>query len=272
MTQLTFSNLPALEARPLVEPQRVSYRSFDGLEIPAFLYQPREPNGAAIVYAHGGPSTLYSFEWDILVQYFVAKGYTVICPNYRGSTGYGLGFEQAGYGDWGQGDAQDIQYAARYLSAVPGVDAGRIAAYGRSYGGFLVACCLSRDPDGLFAAGVSQYGDANLLNSWAQCNRDGRLYREMYLGHPRDRGRQYLAGWPIRQAEDVRSPVLLLHGMEDDVVPPQASEEWAQALRRAGKTFEYKTYAGEAHGFLKRSTKLDAYARIERFLDWYLLI
>ncbi|MEJ2752547.1 MAG: prolyl oligopeptidase family serine peptidase, partial [Chloroflexota bacterium] len=65
--------------------------------------------------------------------------------------------------------------------------------------------------------------------------------------------------------------LLIFHGLEDDVVPPQASEEWVEALRRAGKTFEYKTYAGEAHGFLQRATQLDFYQRLERFLDWYLL-
>lgn len=271
MTQLTFSNVPALEANGLVEPQRISFKSFDGLEIPAFLYHPREPNGAAVVYAHGGPSSLYTYEWDILVQYLVAKGYTVLCPNYRGSTGYGRGFERANYGEWGQGDVQDCLYAARYLSSFPEIDDKRVAIYGSSYGGYLVACCLSNDPDALFAAGISKYGDANLKTSWAQCNRDLRLYTEIFLGHPRDNPQVYEAGSPIHQVENVRKPVLILHGLLDDVVPPQASEEWAQALRRAGKTYEYKTYAGEPHGFLKRVTQLDAYARIERFLDWYLL-
>jgi dipeptidyl aminopeptidase/acylaminoacyl peptidase len=81
----------------------------------------------------------------------------------------------------------------------------------------------------------------------------------------------YLDGSPIYQVENVQKPVLILHGLLDDVVPPQASEEWVEALRRAGKTFEYKTYADEPHGFLHRKNQLDAYGRIERFLDWYLL-
>jgi dipeptidyl aminopeptidase/acylaminoacyl peptidase len=69
----------------------------------------------------------------------------------------------------------------------------------------------------------------------------------------------------------VQKPVLILHGLEDDIVPPEASEEWVEALRRAGKTFEYKTYPGEPHGFLKRANLLDVWSRVERFLDWYLL-
>jgi dipeptidyl aminopeptidase/acylaminoacyl peptidase len=79
-------------------------------------------------------------------------------------------------------------------------------------------------------------------------------------------------GSPIHQVGNVKKPVLLLHGLLDDVVPPEASEEWAQALKAHGKTFEYKTYANEPHGFLHRDNQLDAYARIERFLDWYLLV
>jgi dipeptidyl aminopeptidase/acylaminoacyl peptidase len=269
--QLTHSMLPGLAALTLVEPERVSYRSYDGLEIPAFLMRPAKSNGAAILYPHGGPSSLYGFEWDVLAQYFVAKGYTWICPNYRGSTGYGVEFEHANYFDWGVGDTQDCLFGARYLRELPGIDAERIGIYGGSYGGYMVACCLSRDPDYLFACGVDKYGDSNLVSSWAQCNRDLRLYTEIFLGHPTKNWGIYRAGSPLYEVENVRKPVLILHGLLDTVVPPEASEEWVAALRRAGKDFEYKTYADEPHGFLKRKTQMDAYPRIERFFDWWLL-
>jgi len=270
-TQLTFSNPPALARNALVVPERISYRSYDGLEVPAFLYRPQQPNGAAILYPHGGPSAQYTYGWDILAQYFVAKGYTYLAPNYRGSTGYGVEFEHANYGDWGVGDTQDCLYGAHYLRTLDWVDPVRVAIYGPSYGGYMVACCLSRDPDYLFACGVSKYGEAHTLTSWAQCNRHLRLYGEIFLGHPAHNRQVYVDAAPIHQVDNVQKPVLILHGLLDDVVPPQASEEWVEALRRADKTFEYKTYAGEPHGFLKRATQLDAYSRIERFLDWYLM-
>jgi dipeptidyl aminopeptidase/acylaminoacyl peptidase len=271
VTQLTFSNPPALACQKLVTPERVSYRSFDDLEIPAFLYRPPHPNGAAILYPHGGPTSQYAFEWDILAQYLVAKGYTYLCPNYRGGTGYGLEFERLNHLAWGIGDTQDCLYGARYLRNLNGLDPARIAIYGGSYGGYMTACCLSRDPDYLFACGVSKYGDAHLVTSWAQCNRQLRLYTEMPLGHPARNRQIYLDGSPIYDVENIRKPVLILHGLEDDVVPPEASEEWVEALRRAGKTFEYKTYPGEPHGFLKRENLFDVWSRVERFLDWYLL-
>lgn len=271
VTQLTFSNSPALARQQLVVPERVSYRSFDGLEIPAFLYRPPRPNGAAILYPHGGPTSQYVFEWDILAQYFIAKGYTYFAPNYRGGTGYGVEFEHANYDDWGVGDTKDCLHGAKYLHTLDWLDPARIAIYGGSYGGYMVACCLARDPEYLFACGVSKYGDAHLFSSWAQCNRDIRLYTEMQIGHPTRKRQVYLDGSPIHQVENIQKPVLILHGLEDDVVPPQASEEWVEALRRAGKIFEYKTYAGEPHGFLKRANLLDVWARTERFLDWYLM-
>jgi dipeptidyl aminopeptidase/acylaminoacyl peptidase len=270
-TQLTFSKLPALAGQPLVTPERISYPSYDGLEIPALLYRPARPNGAAILYPHGGPTSQYAFEWDILAQYLVAKGYIYLAPNYRGGTGYGLTFEHANYNDWGGGDTQDCLHGAKYLRDLAEIDPARLAIYGGSYGGYMVACCLSRDPDYLFACGVAKYGDANVTSSWAQCNRDIRLYTEMQLGHPARNRQVYLNASPLHQVEQVQKPVLILHGLEDDVVPPQASEEWVEALRRAGKTFEYKTYAGEPHGFLKRANLHDVWSRIERFLDWYLL-
>lgn len=272
VTQLTFSNLPALARNALITPEWITYKSFDGLEIPALLYRPAKPNGAAILHPHGGPSSQYVMDWDILAQYFLAKGYTWLAPNYRGSTGYGFQFEHANYGDWGNGDMQDCLYGADYLRTLPSLDPERLAIYGGSYGGYMTALCLSRDPAYRFACGVSKYGDTNLYSSWAQCNRDLRLYSEIFLGHPAKNRKVYLDGSPLYQVENVQKPVLIMHGLDDDVVPPEASEEWVDALRKAGKTFEYKTYAGEPHGFLMRKTQLDAFARMERFLDWYLQV
>lgn len=270
-TPLTYSMLPALEKLSLAMPEPVAYKSKDELEIPSLYFHPEHPNGAAILYPHGGPSSQYCYEWDPLTQYLVAKGYTFIMPNYRGSTGYGLEFEQRNYGQWGQGDMQDCLAGASFLASLDWVTPERIAIYGASYGGYMVACCLARDPDYLFACGISKFGDAHLETSWALCSRELRYYTEKMIGHPAKNREAYYDGSPIYQVENIQSPVLILHGLEDDIVPPEASEDWVEALRHADKTFEYKTYAGETHGFLKRVTQMDAYERIERFLDWYLM-
>lgn len=269
--QLTFSNPPALRKLSLVVPEEVRYTSYDGLEIPALLYRPAKSNQAGLVYPHGGPTDQYGYLWDIFAQYLVAKGYTYLAPNFRGSTGYGVTYEHANYNNWGIGDTQDVLYGADFLAGLPGVDRSRIGIFGGSYGGYMVACCLSRDDQYRFACGVSKFGDAHLYSSWAQCERRTRKYTEMQIGNPAANRQVYLDGSPIYQTADIHKPVLILHGLDDDVVPPQASEEWVEALQREGKIFEYKTYAGEPHGFQNRANEIDVYRRIERFLDWYLM-
>ena len=166
---------------------------------------------------------------------------------------------------------QDVLHAARYLHTLKWIDPKRLAIFGGSQGGYLTILCLARDPDYLFACGISKYGDAHIESSWALCKRDLRVYTEMMLGKPGLNREVYLKGSPLFQVEGIKRPLLLLHGLADDVVPPEASEILAEALRKAGKVFEYKTYAGEPHGFLKRKTMLDAYERLEIFLDWYLM-
>lgn len=275
VTQLTFSSPPALQKNKMVMPEVIGYKSYDGLEIPAFLYRPPKGNGAAILYPHGGPKDQYAFFWDDLAQYFTAKGYTYLAPNYRGSTGYGKQFERANYENWGIGDTQDCLYGARFLHEFKGgfteIRPESIGIAGGSYGGYLAICALARDPEYLFACGVSKYGDSNLISSWAQCEKRLRYYTEIFLGHPAINTSFYLQGSPITEVKNVQKPMLILHGLLDTIVPPESSEEWVEALKRHDKVFEYKTYADEPHGFLRRKNLLDVYERMERFLDWYLL-
>ena len=271
VTQVTFSNPPAMQKNKKILPEIVSYKSFDGLEIPAFLYRPEKSNGAAILYPHGGPKDQYGFFWDELAQYFTAKGYTYFAPNYRGSTGYGKQFERANYNNWGVGDTEDCLYGAKFLRGFKEIRPESIGIAGGSYGGYMTICSLSRDPEYLFACGVSKYGDSNLVSSWALCEKRLRLYTEIFLGHPAANTGFYLKGSPVTDVKNVQKPMLILHGLLDTIVPPEASEEWVEALKRHDKVFEYKTYDDEPHGFLRRENLQDVYERMERFLDWYLL-
>ena len=271
VTQLTFSTPPAMQKNKKVMPEIVSYKSFDGMEVPAFLYRPEKSNGAAILYPHGGPKDQYGYFWDELAQYFTAKGYTYLAPNYRGSTGYGKQYERANYENWGMGDTQDCLYGAQFLRGFKQIRPESIGIAGGSYGGYMTICSLSRDPEYLFACGVSKYGDSNLVSSWALCEKRLRLYTEIFLGHPATNPNFYLKGSPITDIKNVQKPMLILHGLLDTIVPPEASEEWVEALKRHDKVFEYKTYADEPHGFLRRENLQDVYERMEQFLDWYLL-
>ncbi len=270
VTQLTYSNPPALAAVDMVAPERVSYQSFDGLEIPAFLYRPKKPNGAAILYPHGGPTGQYVPDWDSVAQYFVAKGYTWICPNFRGSTGYGVDFTRANYGVWGIDDARDCMAGADYLTSL-GIDPNRIAIFGASYGSYLAVCALANDPKDRFACGVGKYGDSDILTSWAQASQGAREDLERMMHHPSQNREAYRLGSPVWNVANIRKPLLIVHGLHDPIVHPLQSEELIEALRRERKTYEYVTYGDEGHGLLRRRNRIDFHQRLERFLDWYLI-
>jgi dipeptidyl aminopeptidase/acylaminoacyl peptidase len=165
---------------------------------------------------------------------------------------------------WGV-DVPDCLAAA--LLVMRGLDKRRLAICGASYGSYLVTRLLAFDPLHRFACGVARCGDCNLLTSWADCDRSGLedLYRMM--GHPSTHRDGYKAGSPVWQVENIQAPLLILHGLLDPYVPPRQSEELVEALRKAGKTYEYKTYPDEGHGFARRANQLDFYERMERFID-----
>jgi dipeptidyl aminopeptidase/acylaminoacyl peptidase len=264
----------AVLAAPHVEPGEVSYRSFDGLEIPAFLYRPRDASAdrpcPAVVYPHGGPTSYYGDEWDGHAQYLVDKGYAWLAPNFRGSTGYGREYERANHGLWGVADTRDCLAAADFLRSLDWVDGDRLGVFGASYGSYLALLCVTDDPEHRFRCAVSKYGDCNIETSWAQGDRAGVQDLERMMGGPGDAQDAYRAGSPVHRLANVRVPVLVAHGERDIRVSPKQSEELVAELRRLGKAYEYVTYPTEAHGFLRAGPQVDFYRRLERFLDAHL--
>lgn len=258
-----------------VAPEEVVYRSFDGLEIPAFLFRPAPATDArpapAVVYPHGGPTSYYGDDWDGHAQYFVAKGYAWLAINFRGSTGYGRDFERANHGVWGVADTKDCLAAADYLRSLAWVDGRRLAVFGASYGSYLALLSVTDDPEHRFRCGVAKYGDCDIVTSWAQGDREGVQDLERMMGHPSTARDAYRAGSPVHRLANVEAPLLIAHGERDERVSPKQSEELVAELRRLGKTFEYVTYPTEAHGLLRAGPQIDFYRRLERFLDWYLL-
>ena len=276
MTALTGSAASALRNYEFVTPRYMEYTSLDGWTIPAFLYWPPHPAAdargyPALVYPHGGPTTEYDLHWDPIRQYFVAKGYAIICPNFRGSTGYGRQFEEGNLNNWGAGDLGDCLTAADVIGSRAGVDRRRLAVWGQSYGGYLALLALSKDTSYRFKCGVSLYGDSHLKTSWAMGDYSGRQDLEWQMGSPALHSAIYEASSPLNYAQHIRAPLLIIHGERDPRVHINESTQLIELLRREGKTYEYKTYPDEGHGFANPANELDALQRIERFLDWHLL-
>ncbi len=121
-----------------------------------------------------------------------------------------------------------------------------------------------------YACAAAKYGDCDILTSWAQGDREGRLDLERMMGTPHEQPEAYRRGSPIHRIEAISAPILVAHGELDARVHPAQSEELVAALRRIGATFEYVTYRGEGHGFLRREPFIDFHRRLARFMDWYL--
>jgi len=265
----------AVRRAPHVRPEDVTFASRDGLEIPGFLFRPRDASPErpvpAVVYPHGGPTDAYTDAWDGHAQYFLDKGYAWLAVNFRGSTGYGREFEHRNHGVWGVEDTWDCLAAADHLRTLDWVDGERLGIFGASYGSYMALLSITDDPEHRFRCGVAKYGDCDILTSWAQGDRDGVQDLERMMGHPATDRAAYRAGSPIHRIDGIEAPILIAHGERDIRVSPAQSAELVAGLRRAGKTFEYVTYPTEGHGLLRTGPQLHFYRRLERFLDWYLL-
>jgi dipeptidyl aminopeptidase/acylaminoacyl peptidase len=265
----------AVRRAPHVQAEELTYTSFDGRPIQAFLYRPAgasaERPAAAVVYPHGGPADCYGGEWDGHAQYFVDKGYAWLAINYRGSTGHGSAFERANHGVWGVDDTKDCLAAADFLRTVDWVDGDRLGIFGPSYGSYMALLSVTDDPEHRFRCAVCKYGDCDALTTWAQADRAGVQMQMRIMGHPSDHRADYLAASPVLRLDNVRVPILVAHGHTDRRVPFEQSTELIAELSRLGKTYEYVTYPTEGHGFLRVGPQLDFYRRLEGFLDWYLM-
>jgi dipeptidyl aminopeptidase/acylaminoacyl peptidase len=265
----------ALRRAPHVRPEEITYRSRDGLVVPAFLFRPRAASAGApvpaIVYPHGGPTAAYGDEWDGHAQYFVDKGYAWLAINFRGSTGYGREYERRNHDVWGVQDTWDCLAAADHLRSLDWVDGDRLGIFGGSYGSYMALLSVTDDPERRYRCAVAKYGDCDIATSWAQGDREGVQDLERMMGPPSANRAAYRAGSPVHRLEQLEAPLLIAHGERDARVSPRQSEELVAALRRLGKTFEYVTYPTEAHGFLRAGPQLHFYRRMERFLDWHLM-
>ncbi|CAN5875310.1 hypothetical protein BH23ACT5_BH23ACT5_10170 [soil metagenome] len=273
--RVLFDPAPAsVASAPHVAFTEVTYCAPDGLEIHGFLFRPPAADAGpvpAVVYPHGGPTSLYGDEWDGYAQYFLDKGYAWMAINFRGSTSYGRDFERANHGTWGVDDTADCLAAADFLADLNWVDSERIAIFGASYGSYMTVTALTDDPDHRFACGVAKFGDCDILTSWAQGDRVGVEDLERMMGHPSRARDAYRAGSPIHRLDQIERPILVAHGEKDDRVHPRQSEQLVRELSRLQKTFEYVTYPTEGHGLLRREPQLHFYRRLERFFDWYLM-
>lgn len=257
---------PQLTGRHLASVKPITYRAADGVMIPAYLTLPpgKSPNGlSAIVLPHGGPSARDEWGFDWLSQFFAARGYAVIQPNYRGSAGYGdIWLNENGFKGW-RTSIGDVSAAARYLVTEGIADPKRIAIVGWSYGGYAALQSAATDPT-LYRAvvAIAPVTDLGLIKSEA-ANFTNKRETIQFIGS----GPHVVEGSPVRVARQIAAPVLLIHGDLDTNVSIRHSEKMQAELLKHGKSVEFVRYKGLEHQLADGEARAQLLAKIAALLS-----
>jgi dipeptidyl aminopeptidase/acylaminoacyl peptidase len=270
-TRLTDSALAA--ARPsLATPEKITYESFDGLPINAYLYRPAAvgvpANGAGVLFVHGGPTSQFMDTFQPQVQFLVGQGYTLLLPNIRGSSGYGKAFEDANNRDWGHGDLQDVIHGAEYLKRLDDVDPTKMAITGTSYGGIMSMAAVAFAP-GFFQAAIPMSGYGDFLHMKAEQELRHVKLMEYEFGPLPENEAVYRRCSPIYEVHRATTPCFVLHGV-GRYPQSAAGREFALALEREYKTFKYKTYPDETYYVASPANVRQMLLDVDAFLRLYL--
>lgn len=269
--RVTTPQLAGIAPSAFVEPQLVSFKSFDGLSVPAWYYKPRGSSGnlPVVVDVHGGPEAQARPTFNPIIQFFIASGYAVLVPNVRGSSGYGNTYLHLADVRKRLDSVKDLHAAHDWLIAQGGADPKRIALYGGSYGGYMVLAGLTEFPDD-WAAGVDVVGISNFVtflehtSAYRRANREG-----VYGSLAQDRAFLNSIS-PLNHVDRIKAPLIIIMGANDPRVPASEGQQMADALKARGIPVELTVFPNEGHGIARDENRLVAYAKIADFLGRYL--
>ncbi|HLZ30471.1 MAG TPA: S9 family peptidase [Chloroflexota bacterium] len=269
--QLTLAGGLGADPAALCEPEHIQYPTFDDRQIPGLFYPTASATpGPCVVFVHGGPEGQYRPTFQPVVQGLVAAGFAVLAPNVRGSSGYGRTYLHLDDVRQRMDSVADLASAVAWLRATGRADPKRIAIYGGSYGGFMVLAALTTFPD-LWAAGVDLVGISNFVTFLENTGPWRRHLREAEYGSL-ERDRDFLEQIsPINHVEQIRAPLLVIHGANDPRVPIGETEQMVSRLRSLGRTVEFLRLEDEGHQIAKLKNKLVAYPMAVDFLQRHLL-
>ncbi|MFT5834801.1 MAG: dipeptidyl aminopeptidase/acylaminoacyl peptidase [Cognaticolwellia sp.] len=262
VTQITNSTTDNFQKYDWRKPEIIKFTAEDGAKVPARIYKPKNPNGAAVVFVHGAGYLQNVHEWwstyyreYMFHNILTDNGYTVLDIDYRASEGYGRDWRTAIYRHMGGKDLSDHTDGAKYLVAEYGIDSARVGIYGGSYGGFITLMAMFNEPE-TFKSGAA----IRSVTDWAHYNHP---YTNNILNVPATDSMAYRQSSPIYFAEGLEGNLLILHGMIDNNVQFQDVVRLSQRLIELGKEdWEMAIYPVEAHGFKEPSSWTDEYKRI----------
>jgi len=245
-------------------------------EIGALLYDPRDgpardedTNVPVVVFPHGGPQAQTKRGFDVYTQFLVSQGYAVLRPNYRGSTGRGRTFKHAIHGDWGGDEQADIANGGRWLMDRDWIDAGRVAVFGGSFGGYSAYMQLTRYPD-LWTTGVAWIGITDLHRLYEEDMPHFQHQLRVQMGDPEENEELWRERSPIEHVEDMERPILILHGVNDPRCPIEQARLFRDALADRGwvdgDEYEYVELGQEGHGSTDIQQKIRAFEHLSDYL------
>jgi dipeptidyl aminopeptidase/acylaminoacyl peptidase len=266
-----------LPRQDLAEMKPVTYKSSDGLEIPAYLTLPRgvpAKNLPTLVIPHGGPWGRDTWGYNPLAQFFANRGYAVLMPDFRGSTGYGRKFLDAGNLQWGRTMQDDLTWGVKYLVAEGIADPKRVGILGGSYGGYATLAGVAFTPD-VYAAAVDICGPSNLITLLDSIPPYWESIRKVFyerMGDPGTADGKALLKErsPINSVDKIKTPLLVAQGANDPRVNRREAEQIVIALRDRGFPVEYILAPDEGHGFARPINNLALYMESEKFLAGHL--
>ena len=265
---LLFAVRPALAQYTLATMQPVTYTARDGMTIHAYLTTPpgvEAKNLPTVVFVHGGPWARDQWGYSSYAQWLAHRGYAVIQPNFRGSTGYGKKFVNAGDRQWAGAMHTDLLDAKDWLVKQGISDPNRVAIMGGSYGGYATLAALAFSPDA-FAAGVDIVGPSNLNTLLASIPPYWETIRSTFTRRMGDTQDVLNAQSPLFKADAIKAPLLIGQGLNDPRVNVRESDQIAAAMRKNGKAVTYVVFPDEGHGFARPENNKRFNAAVEAFL------
>ena len=257
----------SLTAGDLSPAEDVSWVSVDGLEVQGWLYRPGQEARGTVVYVHGGPSYHSQDTINNQIQFLVHQGFTVLDPNYRGSTGFSLAFREAIKKDgWGGLEQEDIRAGIEAMITRGIAQPGRVGITGTSYGGYSAWCAISRYPPEIVAAAAPICGMTDLVVDYETTRPDLRpLSEEMMGGSPDEVPERYHERSPIHFVGSIKGDLLIVQGLQDPNVTPENVRAVEKALSEAGVPYQFLAFEDEGHGISKPGNQKRLYLRLEEF-------
>ncbi len=266
--QITKNNVLGVSEEQMVEPDVITYKSFDGMNIEALLFKAKSElsNGYTIFWPHGGPQSAERKWFRAMFQCFLNRGYTIFAPNFRGSTGYGASFTKLVEGDWGEGPCLDCVHGIEWLFEQGITNKEKLFVVGGSYGGYMSLLLAGRHPE-YFRATVDIFGVSNLFTFLNSVPEHWKPIMKRWLGDPIEDKKRLEKDSPITYLANMVKPMLVIQGANDPRVVKEESDQIVDALKANGVDVEYLVLDDEGHGFSKKENEIKVYEKMLEFLE-----